>query len=140
MKGLEHSTSELLAERVEICYGVHRANVPSRRAAAVTRPRPPGDLRAVYKPEYSASGRGAGLLYCIECGCCSGELGRGWVAFRCDDPDPDEGDEEPAVSVYCPPCAAAEFGYRPDVADTYVCAWEPIGTEAGDGPRGPLGH
>lgn len=66
------------------------------------------------------------MLYCIECGCCSGELGQGWVAFRCDDPDPDEGDNEPAVALYCPPCAAAEFGYRPDLAADYVCAWEPL--------------
>ncbi len=65
------------------------------------------------------------MLYCAECGCCSGELGKGWVAFRCDDPDPDEHDE-PAIVVHCPPCAAAEFGYRPDVAASYVCAWEPI--------------
>ena len=31
--------------------------------------------------------RGEGtVLYCIECGCCSGEPGKGWVAVRCDDP------------------------------------------------------
>ena len=72
------------------------------------------------------------MLYCIECGCCSGELGKGWVAFRCDEPDPDEGDAEPGVAVYCPPCAAAEFGYRPDVAATYVCAWEPLPSETTD--------
>lgn len=29
------------------------------------------------------------MLYCVKCGCCSGELGKGWVAMRCDDPDPD---------------------------------------------------
>ena len=63
------------------------------------------------------------MLYCIECGCCSGELGKGWVAFRCDDPDETEA---PALALYCPPCAAAEFGYRPDIAENYVCAWEPI--------------
>jgi len=73
------------------------------------------------------------VLYCVECGCCSGELGKGWVAFRCDDyPDPDEGEGGPAVAVYCPPCAAAEFGYRPDVAATYVCAWEPLPEPAPD--------
>ena len=27
--------------------------------------------------------------------------------------------------VYCPPCAAAVFGHRPDVAAEYVCIWEP---------------
>jgi len=63
------------------------------------------------------------VLYCSECGCCSGELPKGWVAYRCDDPDKDNA--EPGVAVYCPPCAAAEFGYRPDVAATYVRAWEP---------------
>jgi hypothetical protein len=69
-------------------------------------------------------------LYCIECGCCCGEFGRGWVAFRCDDPDPDEGDPEPAIALYCPPCAAAEFGYRPDVAAEYVCIWDPLPAKA----------
>jgi hypothetical protein len=66
------------------------------------------------------------VLYCIECGCCGGQLGKGWVAVRRDDPDPDEGDREPAIAIYCPPCAASEFGYRPDVAAKYVCAWEPL--------------
>jgi hypothetical protein len=33
------------------------------------------------------------MLYCIECGCCS-ELGNGWVAMRCDDPHPDQGDSK----------------------------------------------
>jgi len=65
------------------------------------------------------------VLYCVECGCCSGELGRGWVAFCYGNSDPDEGDEA-GIAVYCPPCAAAEFGYRPDAAATYVCAWEPL--------------
>ena len=74
------------------------------------------------------------MLYCVECGCCSGELGKGWVALRCDDPvpDPDEGDAEPAIALYCPPCAAAEFGYRPAVAERYVCAWEPLTSETAD--------
>jgi hypothetical protein len=30
------------------------------------------------------------------------------------------------VPQIVPPCAASEFGYRPDVAANYVCAWEPI--------------
>jgi hypothetical protein len=34
--------------------------------------------------------------------------------------------------VYCPPCAAAEFGYRPDVAEKYVCAWDPLPSETTD--------
>jgi len=68
------------------------------------------------------------VLYCVECGCCSGELGKGWAAFRCDDPDDrvDPDDSDSAFAVYCPVCAAAEFGYRPDVAARYVCAWEPL--------------
>ena len=69
------------------------------------------------------------MLERIECGCCSGELGQGWVAYRCDDPDPDEGDKEPAIALYCPPGAAAEFGYRPDIAETYVRVWESISSE-----------
>jgi hypothetical protein len=74
-------------------------------------------------------GRGAALLYCEDCGCCSGELGKGWAAWLCDDPD---GVDEPRIAVYCPPCAAAEFGYRPDVAASYVCAWDPVSREAAE--------
>ena len=66
-----------------------------------------------------------GVLYCIECGRWSGELGTGWVAMRCDDPDAAAVDE-PSIALYCPPCAAGEFGYRADVAAKYVCAWEPL--------------
>lgn len=65
------------------------------------------------------------MLYCVECGCCSGELGMGWVAFRCDDPDPDEPDDgRPMIAVYCPWCATREFGYRPGVGLSYVRSWE----------------
>lgn len=64
------------------------------------------------------------MLYCIDCGCCS-ELGQGWVAMRCGDPD-DTADSEPAIALYCPPCAAEEFGHKPDVGAKYVCAWEPL--------------
>ena len=63
------------------------------------------------------------MLYCVECGCCSGELGKGWVAFRCDDPEDGEG---PEIAIWCPVCAAEEFGYRPDIAATYVRGWEPL--------------
>ena len=63
------------------------------------------------------------VLYCEQCGCCSGEFGAGWVAYPCHDPD---GIEETRIALYCPPCAAAEFGYRPDAAAKYVCAWEPV--------------
>lgn len=62
------------------------------------------------------------MLYCEECRCCS-ELGRGWVAIRFDGPGL-EG-PVPDLAFYCPPCAASEFGYRPDVAANYVCGWEP---------------
>ena len=71
------------------------------------------------------------MLYCIECGCCSGELGRGWVAFRTDDPN-QNADDPPEIAIYCPPCAASEFGYRPDIAANYVCAWDPIPEPADD--------
>jgi hypothetical protein len=57
------------------------------------------------------------MLVCQECGCASGELGKGWVAFICEDPD---GVDEPCIGTYCPPCANNEFGYRPEVADGYV--------------------
>ena len=67
--------------------------------------------------------KGCGGLYCVECGCCSGELGKGWVAFRCDDPDDGRG---PEIAIWCPVCAGAEFGYRPDIAATYVRGWEPL--------------
>ena len=59
-----------------------------------------------------------GLLVCMDCGCVSGELGRGWAAYISQDPD-DELDP-PAIAVYCPPCAASEFDHRPDTADAYV--------------------
>jgi hypothetical protein len=61
------------------------------------------------------------VLYCVECGCCSGELGKGWSAFVCEDPD---GNDPPSIAVYCSPCAASEFGYRRELAEKYVCAWE----------------
>jgi hypothetical protein len=76
------------------------------------------------------------VLYCIECGCCSGELGKGWVAFRCDEPDPDEPDEgRSMIAIYCPSCATREFGYRPEVGAGYVRSWEP-GTAAPPRPDG----
>jgi hypothetical protein len=70
------------------------------------------------------------VLYCVECGCCSGELGKGWVAMRCGDPD--DPDDVPTVALYCPPCASAEFGYRPDIAARYVCAWDPLADPVDD--------
>lgn len=52
------------------------------------------------------------MLDCVECGR-SDALGKGWVAMRCDVTDPDEPDEcQSTVAMYCPDCAAREFGYR----------------------------
>jgi hypothetical protein len=59
------------------------------------------------------------VLYCDECGCCSGEFAKGWTAFRC---DAESGFD---LAFYCPPCAAAEFGHRSAVAGEYVRIWEP---------------
>jgi hypothetical protein len=54
------------------------------------------------------------VFHCVECGCSSDELGTGWAAYRCDEPDPDEpADGRPSVALYCPECAGREFGYRP---------------------------
>lgn len=58
-----------------------------------------------------------GLLVCEECGCVNGELGRGWVAYLCEDPD---GAGPTTLIIYCPPCAASEFAHRPEEADDYV--------------------
>ena len=64
------------------------------------------------------------VLCCEECGSCS-ELGKGWIANNVPY-DPEEDGEPACVAVYCPPCAARHFNYRPHVAATYVCAWEPV--------------
>ena len=65
---------------------------------------------------------GSGVLYCQECGCCSHD-GRGWSAHIAVDVD---GNERPSVVAFCPPCAASEFGYRPETAEGYECVWEPL--------------
>jgi hypothetical protein len=57
------------------------------------------------------------MLESEECGCVSGELGRGWAAFVADDPDDPE---PPPIIVYCPVCAAAEFGHRPEASEDHV--------------------
>ena len=36
-----------------------------------------------------------------------------------------EGIDGLVVAVFCPPCAAAEFGHRPEVAASYVCVFQP---------------
>lgn len=69
------------------------------------------------------------MLNCEQCGC-SGELGMGWVSFVCSDVDEDDNGW---TGAYCPPCAAAEFGYRPDRAENYVCAREPVERETTEG-------
>lgn len=89
-----------------------------------------GHLIIPRAPAYMPTGERVGVLYCEERGCCSGELGKGWVAYECDDPD---GVDVPGILDYCPPCACAEFGHRPDIAANYVCAWEALPRETADG-------
>ena len=64
----------------------------------------------------------AAMLECDFCGCYSPDPTEGWVAFPKEDY---AGIDEPMCVVYCPRCAAAEYGHRPDVAAEYVCIWEP---------------
>ncbi len=59
------------------------------------------------------------LLRCVECGCWSDEEARGWAGFLGGGLD-DEDDEPTIVGLYCPACAALEFGYRPAEAETYT--------------------
>ena len=73
-------------------------------------------------------------MCCAECGCCSGGLGQGWSAWLCQDPDEIDG---PSVVVYCPPCAAKAFGYRPELAANYVCAWDPVQPESAESSSRP---
>lgn len=86
-------------------------------------------------PGGTPGGGDAAMLHCGQCGC-SGELGMGWVTFV--RADADEGDDTPWTGEYCPPCAAARFGYRPDVAEKYVCVWEPVSKLADDRTRDRL--
>ena len=64
----------------------------------------------------------AAMLECDFCGCYSPKPGKGWVALYRYDPN---GIDEPRIAIFCPPCAAAEYGFRPDVAVDYECIWEP---------------
>ena len=64
------------------------------------------------------------MLECDFCGCYSPEPGKGWVAY----PQKDYASDEQAVLIYCPKCAGAEFGIRPDLAADYVCIWKPSDT------------
>ena len=84
-----------------------------------------------HQPCTAYSPRGEKVLYCEQCGC-SGELGAGWVTVV--RADVDENQDTRWVVEYCPPCAAALFGYRPDVAKRYVCVWERNPTEAVESP------
>ena len=68
------------------------------------------ELDSVWRAGGHAGGGDAAMLHCEQCGC-SGELGMGWVTFV--RADADEGDDTPWTGEYCPPCAAARFGYRP---------------------------
>jgi hypothetical protein len=61
------------------------------------------------------------MLHCEQCGC-SGDLGTGWVTVV--HADLEEIGDKPWIGELCPPCAAAELGYRPDVAENYVCVWQ----------------
>ena len=101
-----------------------RKSLPVPRPVTVrTRVVEMADLLAERNPSYTRSPRrGAAILYCVECGCCAGEIGHGWTAWICNDPDEVD---PPTIAVYCPPCAAEEFGYRPEVAAHYVRSWEP---------------
>ena len=72
------------------------------------------------------------VLYCGKCGC-SGELGTGWVTFL--RADLDESGGAPLTGEYCPPCAATFVGYQSDVAENYVCVWDPIEAETAEGPK-----
>ena len=59
--------------------------------------------------------------------CYTPEHEKGWVVYL-------EGEPtrlgESGVVIYCPPCAAASFGFRPDVAAGYICIFDPPPSEA----------
>jgi hypothetical protein len=75
-------------------------------------------LRRTREPSKIRTGMpGDVLLICGECGCASDEHARGWTAFAGEDP---EGLEPTSVVIMCPVCAALEFEWRPEAADTYT--------------------
>ncbi len=51
------------------------------------------------------------MLFCVVCGCSSGDEVEGWTAVCCNDPEPGEA---PDIAFYCPPCATAEFKHPPE--------------------------
>ncbi len=62
------------------------------------------------------------MLECDFCGCYASKPGKGWAAYHRDDPDRVDALR---VVVFCPPCAAAMHGLRPDAAREHVCFWKP---------------
>jgi hypothetical protein len=57
------------------------------------------------------------LLICDECGCASDGYADRWAAFTGEDPD---GSEATSVVIMCPVCAAREFEWRPEAAESYT--------------------
>lgn len=53
---------------------------------------------------------GAMRLVCAECKAVGDGDARGWIALLGEDVD---AAEPPSVVVFCPDCAAKEFGYQP---------------------------
>jgi hypothetical protein len=52
--------------------------------------------------------RTARIVRCVECDRSSGLRWKGWVAYRCDDP---ESAAPATITFYCPTCAENEFGH-----------------------------
>jgi hypothetical protein len=64
------------------------------------------------------------MLECDFCGCYSPKPEKGWMAYEYASID------EPSVLMYCPTCAAAAFGHRPDLAAEHVCTRKPLTSDA----------
>jgi hypothetical protein len=64
-----------------------------------------GELNATNRQNSKA----VSVVYCAQCGIASGGRWERWRAYRIDDP---ELNEPPAIALFCPVCAAAEFGSR----------------------------
>jgi len=67
------------------------------------------------------------MLECDFCGCYSPHHEKGWVAYPGED---DAALDVQGVLSFCPPCAAAVFGYRLDAATEHVCEWRPVPSDA----------
>ena len=61
------------------------------------------------------------MLECDFCGCYSPKPDKGWIAFHGNE---DTVTDQPGVLIYCPKCATAVFGLRPDLAVGHVCVWK----------------